>query len=796
MKEKNNKVEVLFKTYLSIPDPTKEGVKFFLEQTIEGLKVKLTEIVPGKTRIKALVTSNLLSLLTGQISFEDAAENSDRAKSFFVARNTPRNNQGALESKAKKVHELESLVSKLRKEISDAKSKELDTKSMFETFQEQLNNTSVKIEQLDIEKERLEEENNSLKEEVEKLTARLENREKTKAKISGIVADSDLSKELEALEELLEQRTKEYEDDKRTLQDQLGLMSLKILAERDRADDFIKKAEMTETLQFAIAPLEAENKSLREELDAKQEEFAAKEKAIKESEEVLEKLKKENKDHSKKISKLESLIRKSEAKAATATEKLKKEEQAKEELSKKLSELEEENKNLSASLQKELATIKKLTDNIDNKGLNEHIEKLKIELKEAVNQNAILKKELEETHEESKKQLSIMEAKANIKEKPQNNIMEKDKDSKISDTKIEDSRTEDIKTNGVKVEDAKEEDTKVENNMTKGVKAEDAKVENKEHEELKTEDTKSNEENTKAMEVKEEPSDKPIIENEEGLIRLKNELSKIEEELAKTKREYNIIQKELESTKEELECERTLREQENRMQQAIRTELEKTLIKVTDNNTKDVVDEDIEDLREELEQATKMIAALEIKNKYLEQIADTYSSNPGAIQFSQKQDELSVKENTELKESLSAAESDKNNEIKEVKVVEEVKKIIGEVVYAYKTMSTNAKGFEKAFVEKKEQVEYLISALEDLGSLKKASEIAIILKRLEDDMPFLKGFPKECDQYGIMIDCLTKVAEKKQKRLELYDNEIRKYNIMIEVADSKVTEYEKKLEFY
>jgi DNA repair exonuclease SbcCD ATPase subunit len=762
MKEKKSKVEILFKTHFMIPDITKEGVKSFLEQTIEGLKVKSVEVVPGKTTIKALVNSNLRSLLTEQGSFDYSTEGIDRPNTFCITHNTPKKTQGTFENIGK-VQELEELVSELKKKISDAKNQESETITTIETYQQQLNNTSIIIEQLDIEKGRLEEENNSLRKEVERLSARLENR--AKAKISEVVVNSDLSKELKALEDLLEQKTKEYEDDKRMLQDQIGLMSLKLLAEKD-------KAEMAGALELSTT--NSVKYSLRDELYARQEEFAAREKAIKENEEVREKLRKENKDYSKKISRLESLIRKSEAKTITATEQLKKEEQAKEELNKKVNELEEKNRSLLVSLQKECITNEKQTDDINNKELNEQINMLENELSKSVNDNIMLKRELDEAREELNKLSSVIEEKVNTKKEVLENakVLEC---IKAEDVRIESMGIENIETKDV--ESKKVDDQKVE-----------VEVKSSEHKELKVEDTKSDEENNKVQEL---PTNKETIE-------LLSKLTLIEEELAKTKKEQNEIQKILNNTKQELENEKILREEENIMQHTIRTQLEQKITKLTNIKTPTKynaeISDEVENLREELEQATKIIASLEIKNKHLEEIADTHSSCTETMQSLQGQYELIVAVNTKLKESLFAAESIKSN--KKVDVVEELKKSIGEVVYAYKTMSTNAKELEKMFKEKKEQVEYLVSVLENLGNLKKANEVATVLKSLKDVIPFLKGFPEGFNQHKTMIDCLAKVTEKKQGKLQVYEDEIEKYNKMMQVADNKVTEYEDKLNFY
>jgi chromosome segregation ATPase len=392
MKGKNSKVEVLFKAVFMMQDPSKDGVKSFLEQTIEGLKVKSTEVHSGKTSYKALVSSNLITLITGQDSFDDTTAGVERTKTFYVAGNSSlmKETPVSLEEKEKELSEMGASVSKLRKELSDAKNKEAELTSTMEIFQEQLNHTSVRIGELDNEKGRLEEDNKILKEEIERLNMKIET--KTRAIFSGGEEDSDLSKEHAALETMFKIKIKEYEEDKRTLQDQIGLMSLKILAEKDRADQFIKKAEMAEVLQQSVAPLEAENKSLKETSEAKDEEMAEKERRLKETTSELEK---QGKDQLKKISKLESLIRKSEAKAASAAEKLKEDEKVKEEveeLKKRVADFEVLNAVLQQTVNETSKQIEKLEDEL--KAAEELNESFKNKLAEAERVQEELRKEL------------------------------------------------------------------------------------------------------------------------------------------------------------------------------------------------------------------------------------------------------------------------------------------------------------------------------------------------------------------------------------------------------------------
>jgi len=724
MKAKKSKIEVLFKTIFLIKDPSKDEVKSFLEQTIEGLKVKSIEVHPGKSSYKALVSSNLITLLTGQESFDDTTAGAERTKSFFVSNSSSLMREAPVSLKEKESGEMGALVSKLRKELSDAKNKEAELRSSIELFQEQLNSTSAKIEELDCEKERLEGDKKLLKDEIERLTARLEAR--ARANISEGTSDSDLSKELAALEDILETKTKEYEEDKRTLQDQLGLMSLKILAERDRSDQFIKKAEIAEALEQSIAPLEAENKSLKETLEAKNGEFAEKEKLLQENTKELEKLKNESKDQLKKIGKLESLIRKSEIKAASATERLKVEEKAKEDIAKQQEELKKkvtDLETLNAKLQSKLLPEQQQTAN-NTIETSKQIEKLENELKAIEELNTSLKNKLaeaERAQEELKKQLNsggIPNAKA-----PETNEQENQK-----------------------IEDKKEQKGAI-----------------KEEESILQQKQKS---------------------NDVELIDMRNELVATKEELSGVKTELNKVKIELEKTKEELEKAHSANNKQ---------------VDNSKEESKEISDNGIGNI----EQAARRIAELEALNKKLQKAAEDNESYAETIESLQKQRELMIKENADLKVSLYEAEANKkNNENNEntntrkVSIIEDIKQCISDVIYAYKTMNTNAKQSKKIYADKKEQVEDFLAIVEGLATLKKDDEQMTIIKNLKEDTEFLKGFPDEPDQLKIILSCLKVMAGKKQNKLEQYKDEIEKHKTMIQVATAKITEYEEKLGFY
>lgn len=985
MKEKKSKVEVIFKTFFNIPDPTKEGIKSFLEEAIEGLKVKSADVVPGKNNMKALVTSNLGSLLVDQEALDESTSPSEGSRDSPMLRlgMPSRKQQVALEEKDREITDLQLQLGKLRKDLSEAMNREAELVIQVETFQEQLGGTSSRIEAVEHERSRLEEENNLLKDEVDRLMTRLENR--SLANITEDSTEADLGMQVKALEDLLEQRTRELNEDKKALQGQLGLMSLKILTEKDRADMFINKAEMYDSLEQSVAPMEAENKNLKEELVMRAGEMAVLEKVFKEGVEELERLRKEGSDYLKKIGKLESLIRKSETKAANAIEKLKKEEQSKEgmkgqleELRRKVAELEAakaewlakppsgrkqntaafpmtssleeasrkspvrasepkedkaasrkgkappkkdeaspkedemgpkedeaapkddeadkpkedektEPKNDEADKPKEDEKDKPKEDEPEeeepredediNIGPREMIEEFQEELREGLQDELGIPLEMDDVKEivsEVVKNKDLFEAIGQVAELEDLGIGDEGEDVNDDDNNQEDPNPEEDPQEDPKPEDDPQndpqddpqndpqndpqedpqEDPKPEDDPQDDPKKEDdnedpkkeddddqktkKQEEDDDNNKKKDNDDDNNNKNKKKVQKKEQKKPKKSIKKEvkkksraqdkkhkaeeqdedkksqgsnekeksdthsdkgetdpqetdnevlamlqKALQVAKSESSNIEKELAKAKTDLEMQKKQFEATKADYE--KKLAEERGKKGAGESREERKTK------------DKSPQTLQEELSATSKLLGELQDRNKQLQTRLDNYASYPEVIESLQKQHELMVRENADLKASLFEAELRKAGSEaaeKKVNVIEDVKKCLTDVVYVYKTMSTNAKQFEGMFVEKRERAEAFVQAIDDLGKIKKANDVAAAIKSLEEDIPFLKGFPPKSDQLKTMVSCLKRAAEKKQGKFEFYDDEIKKYNSMVQLAEVKVAEYEEKLNYY
>lgn len=202
----------------------------------------------------------------------------------------------------------------------------------------------------------------------------------------------------------------------------------------------------------------------------------------------------------------------------------------------------------------------------------------------------------------------------------------------------------------------------------------------------------------------------------------------------------------------------------------------------------------------------KDMEELKAENKKLKNAADEGAVAVEMMEKLQKQHDLMVKENTDLKAALFYAESTvksteatpegSKQDSKKTQVIDEIRQILAEVIYAYKTMGTNAKQFITTFDAKKDKAREYLAAVEKVSQMKKREDQVQILKALENDTTFLKAFPAKADQIKQILACLAATVEKKTGKVQIYDEEVQKFNTMATVAANKVTEYEERLALY
>jgi len=196
---------------------------------------------------------------------------------------------------------------------------------------------------------------------------------------------------------------------------------------------------------------------------------------------------------------------------------------------------------------------------------------------------------------------------------------------------------------------------------------------------------------------------------------------------------------------------------------------------------------------------------LEEHNKALQIADDAKNSAIDAFQSLKNQHEILLKENANLKaavftyetsNSSSKTKATSGNEEQKVQIVEEMREVLAEVIYAYKTMETNAKQYIMNIQEKQYKIQELTSKKDKVLQANKKEEALGLLKVLEQSLPFLKGIVDKLTNLKLISNCLKEVIKKKADKFSLYNEEIGKFKAFIEVAESKIQEYEKRLAQY
>jgi DNA repair exonuclease SbcCD ATPase subunit len=288
------RMEVLFKVDCPSDKTTEHGIKEYLTHKIAGLHIKQIDIFEAKTVGKALVTSNILELLTGASDEDFQASRHGKSVSFMGAlpgftagpsaldmeiKEKELAEQGVELSKARKeALELKGELSRMTKELAELKGSKKpgmspeEIKAIFET---QIAEMANNIETLDNDKTKLEKELAKKNAEIQELSQKVQLRSETKSMIGGKGQRQEESarQQIEAMEALMLQKHKLHEEEKAHIQENLGQISLKMLAETERANIYETKAKQYDQLQTINDKLTKERDGLLTQLQGKDEQL-------------------------------------------------------------------------------------------------------------------------------------------------------------------------------------------------------------------------------------------------------------------------------------------------------------------------------------------------------------------------------------------------------------------------------------------------------------------------------------------------------------------------------------------
>ncbi len=831
------KLEVLFKAnFPALDKPSDSAIRTYLEGAIVGIKIRSIETYAGKGSVKAVVTSNIADMLTGSESTEDSESfNSGyvRGKSMSVLGSIPgfvppgtdsSSDAKELAERSKEASDLRLQLRKLEAEFDTMKKRsEQQTKSaeeaaaeMNKMLQEQVGVLSRQLESVDNEKSRLEHLNRELSVKTQDQEQRLAIRRATS--MPGSAASGTIG-QLEAMEELVSNNKKKFEDEKQELQDKLAMMSIKLLSEQEKTETIIFKSNKADNLEKAVTALEKEKQELAANLHTKETETAA--------------ISKKCEDAAGKLAAVEQSLKLKEAEAADSTSKVTELESKLGAASSRLKSLE----NSRALANKEQEVLNKRIETLE--GEKSELTSSRDKLREAQTEFERLNAEKDGLRQEAatqqkavrEREEQIRSLKLQVKEK-EDALHEIEADRKSNDKQADELQK--------RLDEAEKKCAALERQMKHQTKADRAGSSKQKVETLEA-DVKRKEKDLKASEEARGQLQRELIilqakfnSTEKALASRNEEIRDLKagkglETSSNTPHSANHVveqpgprtsnssmtsavteaesSSELARLKKELDDEKLHSAQLNGRYLETREELEKTKgryeqmeketgeLKVRMTKL-EILSQSVPELEGYKTEAER----LRVECQKLQTKAEEGASAVEQMATMQKQHELMVKENTDLKASLYEVESSmktvaKSPSDKKLQIIEEIRGILAEVIYVYKTLDTNAKQFVMDFETKKERAKEFAGVVEQLGHMKREEQLEK-LKALAADIAFLHGFPLRPESVKGMLACLTAAAERIPEKMQRYEDEIGKFNTMLGVSKAKVGEYEQKLAFY
>jgi len=777
MNAQKTKLEVLFRTYFQTDVINEDAIKKYLEKSIPGLKVKSIKTYDSKTSAKAIISSNLIDLL---LDHDYNYENQRRETTVSLVGGGSKEFDAP---EAKEISALEKQITLLKKQLAEemnrAKSEtKNNTQEMNNILQAEIKCLTEQLEIVDIERGKLEDRNKELTRQVETLNLK-QGRSKHKSSTVSSKHKTTVSVQteedyVEALEELerLKKENKLYKE--KTAE--LGLRDM----EREEELNSVKyNASLAETLKKSIEDLEKEKNIINEELQANLKELEDKRQECKESKEIIMILEKNLEAKTKEAAeyKKEAELHKLDCMKRDATI---------ERLNVQLDKLNLEFKTLKNTINEQKDEI------VDLKAELEELERHKQELTKTLTKLEISNNSLRKEKDELvkvKQEIEAMEIKR-MKNRASSALTEKNKEL----TNLNETLKQDLNEIQTMLEAKVQGITELQKELI--AKNEEIKKLKESLEESSSEaassGTKSRELLIKMNEEKKEKTERELIMLKAKCVSMEKLLIEKGEEIERLRANVLENQRRPDQTPNEVLLKETTIKQEKEILEL----KEKLLDKITTSKKR----------TEELNEAKRTIESLKATNKNLEMELIIKSEAAEDIERLTKQHEAMVKENANLKTTLYKYESTLPAALedgatldgidKKVSIIEEIREIIAEVIYAYKTLNTNIKELLITYEEKKKKVNDLKMRKEKLSHAKSKDEMNVMLKELEGSVSFLKGFGDKMGQIKVVQSCLKEIVAKKVSKMDVYEEEIAKFKAIIGISDTKIKEYEENLTMY
>lgn len=746
------RLELLFKVNFPIEMSNEEEIRKYLESIITGIKIKSAEIFSGKGNSKAIIKSNIMDILTGNVKGED--DDSSLKKFKSANDKTP-----GSEMKEQAVIKLNAEIARLKNELADAT--KINYKDREKMFQEQIMIMSQTIEGLDNEKSKLQKINNAYIEQIEELKQKLD----IQIELSTLVKEGE-SLSFEKIHTLLMEKEKKFKEEKANYEDQIAQQKLKIMFAEEKAEKLTKQSELGNTYKEALGNLEKENNELRVNLQIKTENL----------EQIIAQKVEENECLSKKFEEITNEMNKliEHSNNYNAGEKLLKKQEEEDKIH---TQVEEENFRLKKEIEEYKLQIKEskqsLYDFSNTKDINKRtqielqkvitekediIRQLKLQLKEKANRVEEMEKEYKEIESESEGKLSEAQDKINALTRQMQEL----------EIKVKKEERTNVKNKEEEILSLKSKLKTCEFTIARNIE---------EIKELKKEALNSDEKYPETATISKFSSET----TNDSSSKLLKQLEDCKLELARLGGRF--LEKDEELNKEKENVEKLMKENYEQSK------------KIFELESKTKKWEDYEKIKLELNK-------LKAINNQLTESASEIVEALNQVSSLQKQLEFMKKQNLELKEALFQAENnplhnESSSEKKKitVSVIEEMKQYIAEIIYVYKTLDTHAKQFKVIYEAKKEKIEKYREIFSGYNE-KKNNEKIDILKQLSEEFCFIKIIQLKVENLKLLTPCLLESIKVKLNKLESYESEIIKFDQMIKITRQKLDEYEQKLNFY
>ncbi len=807
------KLEVLFRAKFDIDRVTDAAIKAFLEESIAGLRVKSLETYEAKGGTKAVVSSNLLEILLDPERRPPASV--AKLVSTVIGHYSP-NNPTLLEqtpggededkendprrmnrlARAEVAEAVKTELEKLKRELSESQAKLLvcdkkgkASEEILELFKVQVASMSKQIEELDNEKSKLDKQNKLMLGQLQELKQQLAVRNEAKALLKSVKMQDEylINSQTELLESLLVQKQQAFDQERKDFENRFADMSMRILSAHERGDSLEKKAVLAEKLGKEVNLLRKELDGLRQAVQAGESTISSLRANELAAAEIAKKLAAEFADSQSKLGAAEQRIKDLVTESGDLTVKLEATKVECKELRGKLESL----AGKTSLLEGEKAGLLELNAQLETEVSKQRTtgEKGTAERDSARQEAAELKRAVKEKSEE------MIAVKVQLKES-ECNVKEIEADSKGKDSQIQELKAK-INDDAEKLESWAKQSAELKHRLgllelevkhrEKDVKAKEQQCENLKAELAKLRDRVDEAEKALLGAKAEQESQNKVRldippETLETSVYYRGglEVARLQKELDEAKFRVATLNGrvlELQDEAKKLRSDLAARE----------TELLDANKRLDLYLSRGITPESFEGQKATLE-------AVRAENEKLAQTAEKFETLKG------KHDKL-LQECAEMKQALFDTETKTRSDTSAApsesgsKVVEEIRGLINEIMYAYQTLDTNMKDLGFFYQTKKERAGEMAALAKRFGEAPGKIELSDVQK-IAGDFAFLRAIPMKKNNLPAMVDCVREAAKKKTERVGFYDNQIARADSFHKISTEKIKAFEERLALY